>query len=257
MAFADVNDPAAVLAAVREYDRVGRDAFLKKYGFGKARDYFLAVDGKRYDSKAIFGAAHGYQFPEDGPLTWRDFSGGEKTVELKLEAMGFRIERLTANRQDDAMNAEMLDAQNEAQEAGVFDPHSIEDARRKTLASIVRRQGQPAFRSNLLRAYDNRCAISGCDVLEVLEAAHIVPYQGPETNHISNGLLLRTDLHTLFDLGLLAIAPGTGTVVIAATLRSTEYGALHGKKLRLPSVFKDRPSKDALALHYEKSGLTP
>ncbi|WP_160447284.1 HNH endonuclease [Burkholderia pseudomallei] len=257
MAFADVNDPAAVLQAVQEYDRVGRDAFLKKYGFRKARGYFLALNGKRYDSKAIFGAAHGYQFPKLGPLTWRDFSGGEKTVEPRLEAMGFRIERLSAKSRDDAISMEMLDAQNEAQAAGAFDPYNVEDARRKTLAAIVRRQGQPAFRNNLLRAYANRCAISGCEVLEVLEAAHIVPYQGPETNHVSNGLLLRTDLHTLFDLQLLAIEPSATIVVVATELRTTEYGALHGKKLRLPSVLKDRPNKDALALHYEKSGLKP
>ncbi|EDZ98862.1 hypothetical protein BH160DRAFT_5827 [Burkholderia sp. H160] len=257
MAFADVNDPAAVLEAVREFDGIGRDAFLKKYGFGKARDYFLVVDGRRYDSKAIIGAAHGYQFPELGPLTPRDFVGGEKTVERKLETMGFRIERLGGQRHHKISSDEVQDAQDAAQAEGAFDPHNVEDARRKTLAAIVRRQGQPAFRGNLLRAYGNRCAISGCDVTEVLEAAHIVAYQGPETNHVSNGLLLRTDLHTLFDLGLLAIEPSAAIVVIAAELRSTEYGELHGKKLRLPSILNDRPSKDALALQYERSGLAP
>lgn len=246
MAFADVNDPAAVLEAVREFDRIGRDAFLKKYNFGKATEYFLVVDGKRYDSKAIIGAAHGYQFPNLGPL--KRFSGGKETVKPKLEAMRFRVEVV-------GRKSEMHDAQDEAQAEGAFDPSSIEDARRKTLAAIVRRQGQPAFRSNLLRAYDNRCAISGCDVPEVLEAAHIVPYQGPETNHVSNGLLLRTDLHTLFDLALLAIEPSATMVVVAAALCSTEYGALHGRKLRLPSALNDHPSKKALALHYEKSGL--
>ncbi|WP_321947211.1 HNH endonuclease [Paraburkholderia sp. J10-1] len=256
MAFADVNNRAAVLEAVREYDRIGRDEFLKKYGFGKATGYFLVVDGKRYDSKAIIGRAHGYQFPDLGPLTPQEFSGGEKTVERKLEAMGFRIERLSSEKHNETISVEVHDAQDEAQAEGAFDPHSVEDARRKTLAAIVRRQGQPAFRSNLLRAYGNRCAISGCDVPEVLEAAHIVPYKGPETNHVSNGLLLRTDLHTLFDLGLLAIEPSAEIVVVAEALRSTEYDALHGKKLRLPSDLKNRPSKDALTLHYKKSELT-
>lgn len=246
MAFADVNDRAAVLQAVQEFDRIGRDAFLKKYGIGRAKDYFLVVDGKRYDSKAIFGAAHSYQFPTLEPL--KRFSGGEETVKPKLEATGFLVEQASLSR-------EMQDAEVEAQAEGAFDPHSVEDARKKTFAAIVRRQGQPAFRGDLLRAYGNRCAISGCDVPEVLEAAHIVPYNGPETNHISNGLLLRADLHTLFDLGYLAIAPGTEVVVVAKVLRSTVYGVLRGKKLRLPSALSDRPSEDALALHYEKSGL--
>lgn len=57
--------------------------------------------------------------------------------------------------------------------------------------------------------------MSGSTVVETLEAAHIVPYQGPGTNHSLNGLLLRADLHTLFDLGLLAIAAETLTILVA------------------------------------------
>src|SRR5205823_2979542 len=82
----------------------------------------------------------------------------------------------------------------------VFDPISIEDGRRRIQAS---RQGQFAFRAALIEAYGGRCAMTGCDILEVLEAAHIVPYRGPSTNAVSNGLLLRADIHTLFDLGLI------------------------------------------------------
>jgi len=256
MAFSEVNDPTAVRMAVREFDRIGRDAFLRKYGFRRARGYVLVLDGKRYDSKAIFGAAHGYQFPKLGPLPWRAFSGGAKTVERKLEAMGFRIERRVAEAPKPAIRVAIREAQREAEASGAFDPESVEDGRTKILAAIVRRQGQPAFRRKLLRAYGGRCAISGSEVLEVLEAAHIVPYQGPQTNDVSNGLLLRADLHTLFDLGLLAIEPHGKMVVIAAALRLTEYGALHAKKLCLPSIDKDHPSKDALALHYEKCRLT-
>jgi hypothetical protein len=54
---------------VAEYDSLGGAAFMSKYGFGRARSYFLEIDGKRYDSKAIMGAAHGYQFPGFGPLS--------------------------------------------------------------------------------------------------------------------------------------------------------------------------------------------
>ena len=56
----------------------------------------------------------------------------------------------------------------------------------------------------------------GCDVVAVLKATHIMPYRGEETNHPSNGLLLRADLHTLFDVGLLTIDPKTMTVRLAA-----------------------------------------
>ena len=68
-----------ILQAVAEYDRLGQDRFLEKYGFGKARSYRLVVDGKTYDSKAIVGAAHGF-LPGREPLAAADFSGGAATV---------------------------------------------------------------------------------------------------------------------------------------------------------------------------------
>jgi hypothetical protein len=70
---------------------------------------------------------------------------------------------------------------------GLFDPGNVRDARERIMASIVRRRGQPAFRRQLLRAYKCKCAISGCGVEATLDAAHIVPYKGPETNYPANG----------------------------------------------------------------------
>lgn len=91
MGLADITDRQAVLDAVAEYDRRGADAFLEKYGFGRARSYFLEVSGRSYDSKAIIGAAHGYQFPRRGALKAGEFSGGESTVRAKLEELGFTV----------------------------------------------------------------------------------------------------------------------------------------------------------------------
>jgi 5-methylcytosine-specific restriction protein A len=91
MALADVTSHKAVLQAVREFDHLGRDNFLAKYGFGRARRYFLEINGRLYDSKAIVGVAHGYQFPQQGPLTSKDFSGGEATVQQKLEELKFTV----------------------------------------------------------------------------------------------------------------------------------------------------------------------
>ncbi len=87
----ELTSSAAVLAAVAEYDALGQDAFLAKYGFGRARRYFLEVDGKQYDSKAIVGAAYAVQYPERGPLKAAKFSGGEQTVQAKLEQLGFIV----------------------------------------------------------------------------------------------------------------------------------------------------------------------
>jgi hypothetical protein len=82
----------AVLTALEEFDLLGREEFLGKYGFGPARDYLLVHDGKRYDSKAIVGVAYGIQYPEQGPLSWEEFGGGRGTVIPVLESLGFEIE---------------------------------------------------------------------------------------------------------------------------------------------------------------------
>src|SRR5262245_9271658 len=69
------------------------------------------------------------------------------------------------------------------------------------------------------------CAITGCSVRDVLEAAHIHPYRGRERNKVANGLLLRADLHTLFDCGLIAIDAATMTVIVTPSLQNSEYAA--------------------------------
>ena len=90
-----LTDVAAVEAAVAEFDRVGRTAFLAKYGFGRAREFMLRMpSGALYDSKAIVGAAFGHQYPDQGPLSASAFSGGEATVERKLRDLGFDVVRV-------------------------------------------------------------------------------------------------------------------------------------------------------------------
>ncbi len=91
MSLGDITSRAAVLEAIAEFDRLGREAFLFKYGFGQARQYYLDYNDRRYDSKAILGVAHGYQFPAEGPLKAAEFSGGEQTVRAKLEELGFSV----------------------------------------------------------------------------------------------------------------------------------------------------------------------
>lgn len=139
--------------------------------------------------------------------------------------------------------------------SGDFDPHNVADAREKVLASIVRRRGQRVFRNSLLKAYEGRCAITGCKVVELLEAAHIVPYRGGETNSVQNGLLLRTDLHTLFDLGMLAIDTASWKILIAKRLLKSKYRGLQDLKLKMPANAESRPNRDALDLHRKNSGL--
>jgi len=90
---ADLTDRQAVLTALDEFDELGREAFLVKYGFGPAVDYFLRYQGRYYDSKAICGAAVSHQHSDDGPLRSEEFSGGLKTVRAKLNELGFAVSK--------------------------------------------------------------------------------------------------------------------------------------------------------------------
>jgi predicted restriction endonuclease len=136
-----------------------------------------------------------------------------------------------------------------------FDPKNVEDARSRVLVAINRRQGQQKFRSTLLQLYGGCCAISGCDVSAALEAAHITPYKGKDTNTPQNGILLRSDLHTLWDLGLIGISSATLEVVVSRELEGTEYDWLKGKKSQLPVQEKHQPSKEALQWHIDWASL--
>ncbi len=89
LTLADLTSREAVIEAVREYDELGRDAFLKKYGFGPSKRYYIEVNGQRYESKAIAGVAFGKQHPEQGFLSHNDFSGGISTVGRKMAELGF------------------------------------------------------------------------------------------------------------------------------------------------------------------------
>jgi putative restriction endonuclease len=112
-------------------------------------------------------------------------------------------------------------------------PIDEEDARKRIDTQIVVRQGGAKFRKAALSMFAGRCAISGWDVEAVLEAAHIVPYRGPQTDQPDNALLLRADLHTLFDRDLLRIDPDTRRIILAESLRHGPYGAFAGQEVRL------------------------
>ena len=106
-----------------------------------------------------------------------------------------------------------------------------EELQRQYVARRARR-GQRRFRKNMLDLYGGKCAISGEAPEEVLEAAHILLHARSGINHTSNGILLRADLHILFDEGLIRIHPLEKTVWVHPKLRDGLYGAYHGVPLR-------------------------
>lgn len=136
-----------------------------------------------------------------------------------------------------------------------FDPDCIPlDAFHKAITTFRSvRQGQPAFRAALLEAYSVRCAVTGCQIPETLEAAHIIPHSlsGSQGALPANGLLLRADIHALFDEGLIGFRPvcdGKILVEVSPVIAETEYGNIHGRELRLPKNPGLSPSRAALTL---------
>lgn len=135
------------------------------------------------------------------------------------------------------------------------DIRSEKDAREYSIRTIARRRGQTMFRNSLLDVYRSRCCITGCDVIPVLEAAHIKPYMGEHSNIASNGILLRADIHTLFDLGLLSIDEQYNVILADRIESSTAYRGFHGARINLPSRLDDQPDHEFLRSHRKWAGF--
>lgn len=107
-----------------------------------------------------------------------------------------------------------------------------EDLREIVNRSIKQRRGQRTFRDSLLKK-NQQCAVTKCVLIDLLEAAHIYPFRNKSHNHISNGILLRADIHTLFDLDLIAIHPTEYTVNLNKALIDSEYQAFNRVKVSI------------------------
>lgn len=122
-------------------------------------------------------------------------------------------------------------------------------------ALIKPRLGQGAFRIAVTDAYHRTCAISGGEVLPALDAAHIQPYASGGTHELSNGILLRRDIHSVFDAGYVTIDDQYRFVVSGRVKKEfnngNEYRRLHGTPLSMPIALLDRPDREALRWHNE------
>lgn len=121
------------------------------------------------------------------------------------------------------------------------------------------RLGQGSFRILVTDAYERRCAVSGERVLPVLEAAHIRPYAAGGGHSLGNGLLLRSDLHTLLDRGYVTVTQDL-TFEVSRRIREDfangrAYYALHGTALHLPGDPGRRPATENLIWHNEHTYL--
>lgn len=120
---------------------------------------------------------------------------------------------------------------------------------------VVPRLGQGTFRVLVTDAYGRRCAVTGEKTLPALEAAHIKPYSIVKEHDVRNGLLLRSDLHKLYDDGYVSIQPDL-TFRVSRAIREEfengrDYYALNGRPIRPPEDTALRPIGDHLEWHYQ------
>jgi hypothetical protein len=122
----------------------------------------------------------------------------------------------------------------------------------REIQEVIARPGASEFRTKVLNEYGNRCAISGFTSLEAIEVAHIIPYYGQDSDVVWNAIPLRTDLHRLFDRGLIRLnysIPIKGYKVAVHHNIFEDYKAFDGQALLLPADPFSIPSKLAVDEH--------
>lgn len=117
----------------------------------------------------------------------------------------------------------------------LVDQNQIEAKGERRMVSIAVRNGQQKLKLKLMNHYQGQCAVSGCGIEEVLNACHITPFAESFICLAEDAILLRADLHHLFDKKLLAIHPETFKIHISSKIRNSEYGVWHEKDIRPPT----------------------
>lgn len=254
----------ALLRALLDAKRLRPQRFGEFVGLLTARPqnfnhevrHSVTIFNQKYSSRAIYRLAKYYHLNAGGEILPRAYPGPVEYDRLTMTRVLFENGLRIDSHHEEPDNPITEDNINQFEDMHfnfgllfydeIFDPVNIEDGRIRVSRSVVQRQGRTMFRNMLLKAYNSTCAITGCRALAVLEAAHILPYRGSDTDHVQNGLLLRADIHTLFDLGLLDIDEKNMTVIVDGLLENTEYMDFHGKELAVPESEDQRPSPDAI-----------
>ncbi len=205
------------------------EALNISYARGKAVSVILTEGDRRNREKLGEGSSH-VQFRSLDPTKWYVHKYNDETGEALL-VRGIKPAGVVGDA------TELRDDE----EAG---PQDVVQQR-----AIKIRRGQEQFREKLLAAYSRTCAITGCKIVDLLEAAHIRLHAEEANYRVTNGLLLRADVHTLFDLGLLAVDTRM-QVRLAPELLRSEYKLYDGKGLRQPEYPSEMPNADALERRY-------
>ncbi|ASJ70326.1 HNH endonuclease [Granulosicoccus antarcticus] len=131
--------------------------------------------------------------------------------------------------------------------SGIFTPSSY----KHNVRSVVAREGQSEFRKLLLRKHGPWCELTHCKIIEILEAAHIFPYYGGETSDSNNGIVLRSDVHKLFDRHLIQLDSETLTFKVHKDLLDTEYAYIEGRMIARSELYAVKAFARKRELHFK------
>ncbi|MGL6001713.1 MAG: HNH endonuclease [Plesiomonas sp.] len=109
------------------------------------------------------------------------------------------------------------------------------DRKEKILRHSTIRVTQSDFRTALMKRYNNKCCVTDCTEIATIEAAHIIPYMGEHSNLVDNGLLLRVDIHRLFDKHLLTIDSNSHKIIVSKSMTDTYYLTFSGRTILIPT----------------------
>lgn len=193
-----------VVDSINDYlNANNRKAWMKAHQSGASTRYFLIWLGQNLDAKAIAkGALKANSYAYEN---WHT----DPIIDA-LEGLGFAVWDV---RRD-----------------GEFD---LQKATAYELTKRLARPGQQRFRSEALALWDHSCAVSGLSIDTALEAAHIVPHSSSGEMSARNSIILRADLHRLFDANLMAIDPDTLEVALHMKAEE-EYAKFKGEHIWLP-----------------------
>ena len=204
-----------MIAVINEFEKRGPKGFLSLYRYRESTKYDLIHNGHCYPPKAIYNVALKRANGEDDKSGIAVGLSGGRPVNEPLRLLDF----------------EVIDK--DKQEIGLDVPDAAVDDYAER--SIGRRRGQAKFRSILFGQYEHSCAITSCNVASLLDACHVKPYSDFADYNPSNGILLRTDIHTLFDLDLIKIHPKTGRIYVSKSIKDDFYQGLNGSLVRKPT----------------------
>jgi predicted restriction endonuclease len=199
------------------------ESLLQEYSeFKRATKYWvISNSSQHYSSKAVVAAAYTIKFPNKQKLSSHDINGG---ISKKKDAAQYLI-----NLGFDIVNKNGMITINDKKEDDINNLFRQINTDKISYVMQESRKMQDAFRESLLKRY-KCCVITGCEDIEALEAAHIIPYSITRDQSTDNGILIRADLHRLFDRKLVEI-DSKGVVSVSKKLKDPHYRKLHGKSV--------------------------